>query len=448
MSEPNVTIIGAGMAGFGAAYQLHQERIACTIYDNRPQRGGHTSSYAYDDGFIFDEGPHVSFTENKRIQQLFADSVGGRFERIKTYVNNYWHGHWIKHPAQVNLHGLPEDLVIQCIKDFVQAQQHEPGEIGNYEDWLRAAFGPTFAMTFPAVYTRKYHTTDARNLTTDWLGPRLYRPDLEEVLRGALCPETPDVHYIDKFRYPSHGGFVSYLDKFLPMAEQHYGRTVTAIDPAARTIRFADGEQIGYEQLISSVPLPELIPMVAGAPDDVRDAAAKLSCSQVVIVNVGINRPDISPAHWTYFYDEDICFARLSFPKNLSPHTVPDGCSAVQAEVYFSEKWKPMTGQPKDWIEPVVRDLIRVGLVKDDQEVIHRSVLFAPHGNVIFDQDRPGSLATVHGYLDDVGIAYCGRYGDWGYMWTDQSFVSGEKAARKVLGRLGQPTASAAGDQG
>jgi hypothetical protein len=37
--------------------------------------------------------------------------------------------------------------------------------------------------------------------------------------------------------------------------------------------------------------------------------------------------------------------------------------------------------------------------------------------------------------LNDVGIAYCGRYGDWGYMWTDESFISGEGAAERALSR-------------
>ena len=56
-----------------------------------------------------------------------------------------------------------------------------------------------------------------------------------------------------------------------------------------------------------------------------------------------------------------------------------------------------------------------------------------PYANIIFDLDRAAALKTVHGYLDDIGIAYCGRYGDWGYMWTDESFKSGELAAEKAL---------------
>jgi hypothetical protein len=39
----------------------------------------------------------------------------------------------------------------------------------------------------------------------------------------------------------------------------------------------------------------------------------------------------------------------------------------------------------------------------------------------------------VHAYLDEIGIHYCGRFGDWGYIWTDQAFESGEKAAQKAL---------------
>ena len=66
-----------------------------------------------------------------------------------------------------------------------------------------SSFGDTFAETFPMAYTRKYHTTEARNLTTDWIGPRRDPPRLEEVLASALTPETDDVHYITEFRYPA-----------------------------------------------------------------------------------------------------------------------------------------------------------------------------------------------------------------------------------------------------
>ncbi len=434
MENKGVAIIGSGMAGFGAAYALNQAGQRGTIYEARATHGGHTSTHYYDDGYTFDEGPHISFTDIAHIQNLFAESVNQKYERLTAYVNNYWKGHWIKHPAQVNLHGLAEDLIVDCIRDFIHAQHNDYGDIRHYEDWLYASFGPTFARTFPMEYTKKYHTTEAKNLTTDWLGPRLYQPAIEEVLRGALTPNTPDVHYVDKFRYPSERGFVAYLDKFVPMADLKTGFEVVEIDPRNRTLAFSNGEQRDYAQLVSSVPLPRLLKMIKGAPRDVVEAASLLSCSQVVLVNVGLKRPFVSQANWTYFYDDDIAFARLSFPSNFARSLVPEGCSSIQAEVYFSEKWRPLTGKPEDWIEPVIEGLIQCGLVQDRSEVNHTSTIFAPWANVIFDHDRPKSLATVHGFLDDLGIRYCGRYGDWAYIWTDQSFISGEAAAAKCLG--------------
>ncbi len=437
MENCGVAIIGSGMAGFGAANALHERGLRGTIYEARPTLGGHTSTHYYDDGYTFDEGPHISFTEIARLQDLFAESVGQKYETLPAYVNNYWQGHWIKHPAQVNLHGLPEDLVIACIRDFITAQHASPGAINNYEDWLLASFGPTFASTFPMQYTRKYHTTEARNLTTDWLGPRLYQPKIEEVLRGAISPNSPDVHYVSHFRYPTHRGFVSYLDKFVPMADLKTGFKVIEIDPAEKQLTFANGEMRAFSEVVSSMPLPNLLKIIKGAPKDVVDAAQLLACSQVVLVNIGLKRPFVSDANWTYFYDDDICFARLSFPSNFSPNLTPQGCSSVQAEVYFSEKWKPLTGAPGDWIEPVIDGLIKCGLVKDRSEINHTSTIFAPWANVIFDYDRPKAIETVHGYLDDVGVGYCGRYGDWAYIWTDQSFISGERAARRALGLTG-----------
>ena len=72
-------------------------------------------------------------------------------------------------------------------------------------------------------YTIKYHTTEAKNKSLDWIGPRLYQAKLEEVLRGALMPSSPDVHYISHFRYPSHGGFMSYLKRFMESADLQLG---------------------------------------------------------------------------------------------------------------------------------------------------------------------------------------------------------------------------------
>ena len=157
----------------------------------------------------------------------------------------------------------------------------------------------------------------------------------------------------------------------------------------------------------------------------------------MVLVNVGLARADnISNVQISYFYDKDVIFSRLCFPHMFSPNNVPPGHGSIQAEVYFSDKYMPMQRTPESCIEPVIADMRRVGLIRDDDEILHQNATFVRYANIIFDHDRPKALATVHGYLDEIGVNYCGRYGDWAYLWTDDSFKSGERAAERALARL------------
>lgn len=410
----DVCVLGTGMAGFGAARALQAAGRRAVLFDKRGHYGGHTASYEYEGGrFTFDEGPHVSFTKDERVKGILAEAVDGKYRAFPTRVNNHWKGHWIKHPAQTNLHGLPPDLLVEIIADFVAARNRPPGEIRNYEDWLRASFGDTFAETFPMEYTVKYHTTTASNMSTDWIGPRLYQASLEEVLRGALVQRSPDVHYIEGFRYPIQGGFVSYLRRFMDGSDVRLGHALESIDPARKEVRFRNGATMAYSALVSSVPLPDLVPAIRGTPPDVLDAAARLACTEAVIVNVVVDRADLIDAHWTYFYDRDFFFTRISTPHLQSVDNVPPGCGSIQAECYYSRKYRPLDRTPAECIEPAIADLKRCGVLRETDRILFRNAMHIEYANVIFDLERAAALRTVHGYLADLGIAWCGRYGDW-----------------------------------
>ena len=261
---PNIVILGSGMGGFGAAHRFHAEGITPVMYDKNGYHGGHTASFRYDGGFLFDQGPHISFTKDPRIQELFADAVNQQYETVQITLNNYWRGHWPLHPVQLHMYGLPEDVIVKVIADFVEEHHAPERPIKNYADWLLASFGRTFAELFPMTYTRKYHLTTADNMSTDWLGPRIYRPSLEEVLRGAISPSAPHVHYITHFRYPTEGGFVAYLQKLVPLGNLKFGHALVAVDPRQRELRFSNGVVANYDALVSSVALPDLIPMIKG----------------------------------------------------------------------------------------------------------------------------------------------------------------------------------------
>ena len=438
---PDILVLGAGTAACGATHHLAAHGIRPVVLEQRAHVGGHAATFVTPEGFVFDDGPHISFTSDARIRDRFAANVDHRYVTFRAEVNNHWRGHWIKHPAQCNLHGLPTDLLVPLLTELIAAQHAPAGSATDYEAWLVSTYGRTFAETFPMAYGRKYHTAPAVRMTTDWLGPRMYRPRLEEVLRGVLEPTTDDVHYVSEFRYPEDGGFVAYLAPFLRNADVHLGQRVIGVAPRERVVTTADGRRWPYDGLVSSLPLPVLVPMIDESPTDVREAAGLLACTQCVVVSIGVARPDLSVAHWSYIYDDDICFTRVSYPHMFSPGNAPPGTGSIQVELYFSDKYRPLTVSPDACIAPVLADLKRIAILRDDDVVLSVQAWLSPYANVIFDHDRPAAVATVRSYLADVGITTCGRYGEWGYHWTDESFISGETAAEVALaGHVGTAT--------
>ncbi len=152
---PKVVILGSGMAGFGAAYKLHQEGITPTMYDKNGYHGGHTASFRHDTGFIFDLGPHISFTKDTRIQDLFADSVDQLYETMQVNLNNYWRGYWPQHPVQQHLHGLPQDVIVKVISDFVEVATKAGGAHQQLRRLAACEFWPEFCRALPhAVHAK------------------------------------------------------------------------------------------------------------------------------------------------------------------------------------------------------------------------------------------------------------------------------------------------------
>ena len=428
-----IAVLGTGMAGLGAGYALERASVPFVCYDKNSYFGGHTRSFRYDNGFVFDEGGHISFTKHSHVMDVLAENVRGHFEERSLKIDNYWHGYRIPNPVQCNLRGLPAELVVKVIQDFVAVQGREPQVGQSYAQWLYDTYGKTFAESFPMVYGRKYHTTTMERLTTDWIGPRMYRPSLEEILRGAIEGGVTGVHYVGNFRYPSVGGFLSYLEPFAERFDVKLNHRLAGLYPRQKILHFDNGERVAYDQVISSIPLPDLIPLIDGAPRDVLESAGALAFTQAVLVNLGLSRSDLSDAAITYFYDEDVIFSRINLPHMFSNNNAPPGCGTIQAEVYFSDKYRPFRGTPGDLIEPVIEDLRHCGFIRDNDSILLKEASINEYANVIFDTDRSAAVAAVHAFLDDIGVHYCGRYGNWDHTWTDEAFLNGEKVAQKAL---------------
>jgi hypothetical protein len=155
-------ILGAGIAGLGASYALHQRGEKSVIFERDNTYGGLCGNFTID-GFRFDRFVHFTFSKDEQVNAIFNASSPEIYRHLPEAYNIY-KGIWIKHPAQNNLYPLSEEEKQIIIKDFMNRKSPDEMPINNYEDWLRLQFGNYFAEHFPMVYTRKYWMKEASEL--------------------------------------------------------------------------------------------------------------------------------------------------------------------------------------------------------------------------------------------------------------------------------------------
>lgn len=427
LENEKTIVLGAGISGLSAAYHLGLKGYKPTVYEQDSEWGGLCGNFTID-GFRFDKAVHLSFAKSEYVQELFKKST--EIIGHPPIASNYYKGHWLKHPSQNNLASLPTDEKVKIITDFIENKDVER-KVNNYEEWLRAQYGDYFAENFPMKYTRKYWTVEASELSTTWCGARWYQPSIPEVLEGAFTTETPNTYYADEMRYPATGGYKSFLSIMANDAHIKLNKKAIAINTTNKEITFADGTTEDYEHLISSLPIPFVISILNNVPKYIIDASERLYASSVAIVSLGFSKPDVPEYLWYYIYDEEYLPARCYSPSMKSPDNVPTGCSSVQFEIYFSRE-KELSLEGEDLINHIIDKGIEMKLF-DRADIVAKDVRILPYGNVVFYNGMEADRKIVQDYLESVNIHRVGRFGEWAYLWTDQSLLSGKKVAQKEL---------------
>lgn len=417
----NNVILGAGIAGISAAYHLKQKGENSVIFEKDNDWGGLCGFFEID-GFRFDRFVHFTFAKDEKIAELFAKSSPLYAHPPVSY--NYWRGCWLKHPAQNNLAPLPIEEKVKIIDSFVNRPRKDVAEISDYAEWLRVQYGDYFAENFPFAYTRKYWGVEAKQLETKWVGNRLHVSPLPEVLRGAFAEQQENFYYTKFMNYPKKGGFRSIMNECRKGLDIRLNKKAVRIDTAAKQVEFDDGTAENYDNLISSLPLPEIIKMISDVPENVQNAAKQLRWTCGYQVSLGFNRPDVAKYLWFYIYDEDVPPARVYSPNLKSPDNAPEGCSSLQAEIFFANGVKVVD---KNIILQKTVEKLKEICQFNDSDVVVKDIRFEPYANIIFTPEIYESRKVVREWLQAQGIKTIGRFGEWDYLWSHQAFESGMK---------------------
>ncbi|MBO5911040.1 MAG: FAD-dependent oxidoreductase, partial [Elusimicrobiaceae bacterium] len=96
---------------------------------------------------------------------------------------------------------------------------------------------------------------------------------------------------------------------------------VTKIDLKTKTA-WVKNEKITFENIVSTVPLPQLVNLLTGH-DDLKRTASQLDAQPVTVYHLAIARP-VEPFSWIYCPDAAQPFYRVGLTSSFAPGSVPD----------------------------------------------------------------------------------------------------------------------------
>ena len=334
LTKNNILILGAGVSGIGASYELFLNNVKSTILEKNSSWGGLVDNFKVN-GFRFDTFIHLSFSKLDYVTKIFKKTP---LYHHKPISYNFFKGKWLKHPVQNNLFSLSNKEKEKILKGFKNRKKINLKKIKNYEEWLRVQYGDEFAEIFPMPYTKKYWTLEAKELETKWVNNRMHVPSYEEVEKGCYNETKENKYYADEMRYPKKGGYKSFLDNMVKYLDIELNNEIIKIDTKRKKVITQNKKEIFYDILVSSIPITEIVKLIENVPSYVIDASNKLKFTSGFIVSLGFNKPDIPKHLWFYIYDNDIPVARVYSPSIKSKNNVPPNCSSLQAEIYIDFK--------------------------------------------------------------------------------------------------------------
>ncbi len=439
-----IVILGGGLAGMSAAYHLARvlpgvERV---VLEREEEAGGLCRSRRVE-GFTFDFTGHYLHLRDPEMIAWVDELVGDELVEVERKARIHAHGARLHFPYQANLHGLPPALVAQALIDFVEASKgEEPSRDGRmpFGQWARQVFGATIAESFLIPYNTKLFGVEADEITAEWVAWAVPRPSLEQVVRGALGVPSEGLGYNPRFRYPRGGGIGVLPDALAREVEGdlRLGTEIVAIDAAARRVRLASGEELAYEKLVSTAPLPRLLAMVGDAAGrEFGGISDGLRASAVVELALGVERAEIAEgAHWIYFPEPEYPFYRIGFPSNVCSKMAPEGCSSLSIE-FCHRAGAPLP--ERDALLATARaGLERAGILAPGDRVRVADIALLDPAYVLFDPPCSALVDGALAALAELGIYSIGRFGAWTYSYMERALLDGRDAARSIATELGR----------
>ena len=444
-------IIGSGPTGLGAAYRLKELGITDFIVLEKENRiGGLSKSFVDEKGFTWDVGGHVQFSHYKYFDDLMLKALGE--DGWLNHQRESWvwiENRFVPYPFQNNIKYLTPETMWKCLEGIIHNYKFPTNQKpANFREWILATFGSGLAETFMFPYNFKVWAFPPEEMNAVWVGERVAVTDLQRVTKNIIF-NNDDFSWgpNSTFKFPKHGGtggIWEAVGNLVGRENIKLNATVEKVIGPEKKIVLADGEEIQYEHLMSTIPLDLFTQRVEGLAPETVQTAQGLKHSSTNVVGIGLKgRPkeSLKTMCWMYFPEYNSPYYRVTVFSNYSPNNVPD----------IEQNWSLMTETSESSAKPVnretliedtIRALIEDQLIESADDVISTFHMAFDYGYPTPSVERDGILKAVLPKLEPFGIYSRGRFGAWKYEVSNQdhSLMQGVEWANRVAANVPELT--------
>lgn len=416
-----IAILGGGISGTALARMLAADGDDVTVLERAERAGGLCKSRRYGE-FTFDEaGGHILFSKNKTVLDWQLARCGGDAGTVRTVRNTKirWHDRWVPYPFENGVGHLTKEAIVECMAGYVEAYVQR--RLGapcpeNFRDWITWRMGDGFARHFMVPYNEKIWKRDLATMASSWVAGRVPEAPIEDILKSAVGLDTEGYAHQSVFWFPKHGGFETLVRGAIDRGgfDLQCGVDVREVRREKDGFR-VDGER--YDLVVNTVPLPQIEPVLADLPDEVRADVRALRPISLVNAMIGVRLDEpLPPLSWIYlpFADQGPT-NRVTYFSNYSPHNAPAGHGSFLAEVTHRGELRP----DAEWMQQLLRGLERAGILRREQVVLAE---WCDNEFAYIDQDLAFAerIARVRRWFDTSGYITFGRFGRYEYHNSDQ----------------------------
>ena len=441
-----IGIIGAGPAGLACAYKLSAQGINPDVYEAGPSVGGLAKSIRLWNQTV-DLGPHRFFSSDRRVNELWLEVVGKDYSMVDRLTRILYKGKLYQYPLRPGdvIGKLGPGETLRCLASYFR--EYVASEAGNdgdetFEGWVVRRFGRRLYEIFFKTYSEKLWGVPCGELDADFAVQRIKKFSLIEALKSSVLTGNKKKHktLVDRFAYP-HGGTGAVYERMASYVSDNGGavylntpvKRVVNDGLRVRGLELMDGTLRGYDHVVSTMPLTQLVSRLDGVSEPVLAAAKSLRFRNTILVYLNVHSSDLFPDNWIYVHSPELLLGRITNFRNWSPSLYGSEKTSILALEYWCDDGDDIWRREDERLIGLAKDEIaRAGLVKAgiaSEGYIHRISKCYP----VYSAGYKRLLKPVEDYLRKVeGLTVIGRYGSFKYNNQDHSILMGILAADNI----------------